>query len=307
MSIHEILDIYRENIKHNNLDNYYLLNDEILTRELEIFRIFIKDKTHIKNEVYMYIKSVYYYCSNDIYLAKNILIKINCKHAYNLLGYIYSKQANYPQMEKFYIMAINMNNTNAMLNYSIYFSGLKLYDNAEKYLKMAIRDKKNINAYEHIALFYENRGNINKAIYYYSILTSKRNDADSLMRLAKIYKLQTNYPHMLECYNKIINDKTNYTADNIIAAYRNIASFYLYTTKDYPVFIKYATAGIYCNSIECINMLLNYCISIEGKPANFSKYVFYPKILTLIIANKRRGKFIPEELMHTIIYDIFLS
>ena len=87
-----------------------------------------------------YIDTQYESIILDIYNGNGKNIVHNDSTIYNVLGnYHHEVTKNYPEMEKYYLMAIDLGNSNAMSNYADYHHMVtKNYLEMEKYYLMAI-------------------------------------------------------------------------------------------------------------------------------------------------------------------------
>ena len=83
-------------------------------------------------------------------------IEKNNIDAINSLAVFYEqKRANYDLAEKYYLIAVEKNNSRAMNNLANLYKKKENYDLAEKYYLMAV-EKGNIRAMNNLAIFYEN-------------------------------------------------------------------------------------------------------------------------------------------------------
>lgn len=132
--------------------------------------IIIKKQNHVNKKKYLQLsiselnsKSVVFivnnYRDNRIFVANvrrahnnqlmfkyyKLAIQLNDSDAMFNLGVYYR---NYPLMEKYYQMAINLGNTDAINNLGTYYEDIQYYQLMEKYLKLAIDlgDMKSMNS-----------------------------------------------------------------------------------------------------------------------------------------------------------------
>jgi tetratricopeptide (TPR) repeat protein len=73
---------------------------------------------------------------------------------FNIANYYYNVKKDHVNAEKYYIMAIEHGNIDAMNNLAVYYKNIKNHANAEKYYLMAI-DHGCVNALNNLALYYE--------------------------------------------------------------------------------------------------------------------------------------------------------
>ena len=71
----------------------------------------------------------------------------------NKLAYHYEEKEDFPTMEKYYLMAIDKDDTKAMYNLATYYAHKKDYQNMEKYYMMAIA-LGNANSMYNLAIYY---------------------------------------------------------------------------------------------------------------------------------------------------------
>lgn len=119
-------------------------------------------KTVIINNGYKQLKN---YCK---YAKSNK----NKTHFYFYLAIVYHWiEQNYDEAKKYYLMAIDKNNVDAMVDFGYYFEKIeKNYTEAKKYYMMAIEKNKNIYAMWNLGMyFYRVEKNYNEAIKYYAM------------------------------------------------------------------------------------------------------------------------------------------
>ena len=82
-------------------------------------------------------------------------IELNDSDAmFNLGHYYHQIEINYDEMKKYYLMAIKLNNSLAMNNLGYYYKEIKNYDEMKKYYLMAI-NLNNSNAMINLCVYYE--------------------------------------------------------------------------------------------------------------------------------------------------------
>jgi TPR repeat protein len=167
-------------------------------------------------------------------------------NAMNSLGVCYYDIKDYENAVKYYLMAIDKGNINAINNLGLYYDAIKDYDNAIKYYKMAI-DKGDSNAMNNLALYYDEIANdYNKAIKYYLIAIDKGN-ITSIYNLALYYdKIAKDYNNAIKYYLMSVNKGDNIGINNLELLFINNLNLYINTilNNDYKpnniklVFIK---------------------------------------------------------------------
>ena len=111
---------------------------------------------------------------NDKEMLKYYLMAIekgNCD-AMNNLGYYYHNQKNIPEMLKYYHMAIEKGNGDAMYNLGYYYDEQKNIPEMLKYYHMAI-EKEYTYAMCNLGFYYHEQKNFEEMLKYYEMLIEK--------------------------------------------------------------------------------------------------------------------------------------
>lgn len=183
-----------------------------------------------------YIAGLYFELIHDI---KSMMgqylngVDLGCPECMNLLGRYYYRNKDYVQMMKFWQMAIEKKNIDAIFNLSKFFEDEKQYDNMINALKIAI-DLGSEKAILSLASYYQKNKEFEKMIEtyrqgihngytncmselgnYYMSLGDKENtikyytaaaktNPDAMYKLGKFYERNKDYPKMMYYYNKAI-------------------------------------------------------------------------------------------------------
>lgn len=278
--------------------------------------------------------------NNDDLGLKYILMAIQLNNPYAMLGIgnYYKKKRDYKEMKKYYQMAIKYKNTSAMVAFGNYYRQISDYDNMKIYYNMAMELGDNKAFFEMATFYYSNKYfSINgieekKKIEKYYKICIKNNDSNAMNNLAsyyldnnihdnltvkyylmainlgnviamnnlgRYYGMKGNYTMMKEYYIMALNNRNDYSA------YR-LADHYHYIEINYDLALKYYLMGVNKGNFHCRMGLMEFCKIIEGNENNYYKYIYYPKILMLIIINKRCKLFLPLELWKTIIWEEYI-
>ncbi len=102
-------------------------------------------------------------------------IELNNQNAmHSLAWYYYTIEKNNDLVEKYYIMASELNDLNAIHNLGSYYADIKNYDLMKKYYLMAIELKNKVSVFNlkyYFKYIENNPSNYYKYIYYKRILT----------------------------------------------------------------------------------------------------------------------------------------
>ena len=128
---------------------------------------------------------------NDIILLlfnKNIIPNTDDSNLLYIIGIYYYHIMDYDLMKKYYFMAIDMKNNDAMYKFGNYYEFIeKNYDNMKKYYLMAI-DNGNTNAMINLGDYYEITGNKGAAKYY--LMAFKKGDNNAYIKYINYLKKQ---------------------------------------------------------------------------------------------------------------------
>lgn len=136
------------------------------------------------------------------------------------------------------------------------------------------------------------------------------------------------YYILLEKYDDmlILFANTNTNDKHILAL---IGYYYQYISYNYDEMKKYYIKAIEMGNTKIMLHFMLYCINFEHNFFNYYKYLYFPRLLTLILCCKRANKnkahntnkcneiiidedtninlFLPEELLKSIIFEEFIS
>ena len=134
--------------------------------------------------------------------------KVDDDNTYYQIATLYNKIKKYKESERYYIMAIEKGNINAMNDIGNLYLKLKKYDKAEKYYKMAIEKDDNMALYYLANLYLEIR-KYDQAEKYYKMAIEKGN-VSAMNNLGYLYKQLGRYDEAMEYYKMAcINDHKN--------------------------------------------------------------------------------------------------
>ncbi len=140
-----LIDRYKKYIREDNIDGEYHVNFSIITMCMSQYYDFIKEyEDKYNNSTCVYFKALYYYCGHeDNKLEKLFELNkhINNSHIYFLQGfYYYNRYYNkHDLIKEYYLKAIELNNTDAMVYLGKYYYAHCLYENMKPYYLMAIK------------------------------------------------------------------------------------------------------------------------------------------------------------------------
>jgi tetratricopeptide (TPR) repeat protein len=139
-------------------------------------------------------------------------IELDNSDAMNNLANYYKEIKDYDNMLKYYIMvAIKLNNSDALNNVASYYEEIKDYDNMKKYYLMAI-ELNNSDAINYLGNYYKeikDYDNMKK----YLLLGIKNNNIDSYIIIIHYYNIIENNEKLLYKY---INEAFNIDSHNFI-------------------------------------------------------------------------------------------
>jgi TPR repeat protein len=238
-------------------------SEEYSEHEREIVDIFngkINDET--TNDIVLNCVGLYhrYVTSNYELAVKYFLMAIEKGNAdaINNLGWYYAKiEKNYEFAVKYYLMAIEKGNVNSMYNLGWYYDDIeKNYDLAVKYYLLAI-EKGNAKAMNNLGWYYAKiEKNYELAIKYYLMAIEKCN-VKAMDNLGRYYaKIEKNYELAIKYYLMAI-EKGNKKAMN------NLGHYYENVEKHYDLAVKYYLMAIEKGNVVAMNNLGWYYAKIE--------------------------------------------
>ncbi len=313
IEFNKILIKYKNYIDKNEIPrdyyNYHGFYDiPIIENNIDIYEQFINSEELMKynknngNNTYLYFKALYYYCKKEYYNLLMLSSAVVESNIYLLVARYYENlDINYyhyhqeEHIKEHYGMAINCKNVEALLKYADYYMKQDNLDMGETYYKMSL-------------LLDSSDGMCNLGYFY--IYSSRNPD------------LAIKYYMMAESYN-------NPFAISLYIAYcRHIKKDFELMKINYVIAIeKYKTLmELHSSSkmkyyyLKSVKELKYYCKTFEGNESNYYKYIYYPRILTIILSFRYKNKhkndkndkndkqnniFLPEEI-YSIIYNEYI-
>jgi TPR repeat protein len=145
-------------------------------------------------------------------------------------GDYHEHQKEYDLMKKYYLLAIEKNNTDAMNNLGLYYQEQKESDLMKKYLLMAI-ESGNSTAMFNLGFYYDEQKEYELMKKYY-IMAIETGDSTAMVNLGLYYKEQKEYDLMKKYYMMAIE------AGDSDAMY-NLGYYYFYIENKLGIAIKY--------------------------------------------------------------------
>ncbi len=138
-SFQELMEKHQIKLKNTYSNEEENLIKNIFNNQIKINDI---DEHFLKNYYVLNMIGLYYYKIEKDYgmMKKYYLMAINLSNsdAMDNLGSYYKEKKNYEQMEKYYLMAIELGNFYSMNNLGVYYQQIKNYELMKKYYLMAI-------------------------------------------------------------------------------------------------------------------------------------------------------------------------
>ena len=201
-------------------------------------------------EEYKYIENFIIKLFND-----GIIEETNESDKLLWIGNYYKLNKKYNEMKKYYLMAIELNDSDAMFNLGHYYHQIEInYDEMKKYYLMAIKlnnslAMNNLGAYYHIikenyCYFIKKYYEIKMKKYY--LMAIELNNSNAMNNLGHYYQhIEKNYDEMKKYYLMAIE------LNNSCAMY-NLGDYYQNIEKNYDEMKKYYLMAIKLNNKECI-------------------------------------------------------
>ena len=183
----------------------------------------------------------------------------------NILDLYYEfKEENYTQAIKYYQMALELGNTDAMCNLACYYDKEKDYDQAIQYYQMA-SELDNTNAMCNLARYYNEKENYVQAIQYYQ-MAIKLGNSTAMNNLAYHYeKKEKDYPQAIEYYQMAIKLGNS-------TAMCNLALHYYEKEKDYTQAIQYYRMAANLGNSTAMN---NLAFCYHEKEKDYTQAIQY--------------------------------
>jgi len=266
--------IYLKIENENSLEKIYNLFKNIFKNN-----IFEEPSTDIEYFYY----GVYYETIGKNYdlMKKYYLMAIelnNSKAMNNLAGYYQYIEKNYDLMKKYYLMAIQLNNPDAMYYLADYYETIeKNYDLMKKYYLMAI-ELNNSDAMDNLADYYRYTEKNYELMKKYFLMAIELNHSNAMNSLAFYYETnEENYDLMKKYYLMAI--ELNHSS-----AMYNLAHYYQFTEKNYDLMKKYYLMAIELNHSSAMYWLTLYYKNKNNNDQTFVelyKYEDKDKIINL--------------------------
>jgi len=191
---------------------------------------------------------------------------------YYMLGYLYNTQEKYPEAEKYYLLAIENGDVDALNNLALLYKTQAKYPEAEKYYLFAI-EKGDNNALSNLANLYYNRAKYPEAEKLY-LLAIEKGQVDALNNLALLYQNQAKYTEA-EKYYLLAIDKGQVEALYNLAIlyttqekYTEAEKYYLLAIEKRDVEALYNLALLYYNQAKYTEAEKYYLLAIEKGQVN---------------------------------------
>ncbi len=316
-SLEQLLKYIIENdieIYETNKCNKYTL---IIRKHIDKLPEFLDKYESYKNNTWIYIKGIYLYLMGRYDEMIILLNNIDEPNILMLLGDYYEDQGvNHIHLNiKCYERAIELKNPEAMYNLGLYYYFNLDCKNMKKYLEMA-SDLNHIDAINCLARYYKGQEynyerDDSKVIKYYK-MGIDLNSIHSMVGLADFY-CNTKHGTLeeIEKYYTMALKINNKCEDAICG----LANYYYKYGKKINQMIECYIMGIELGCVKPERCLKKYCRESENNESKYYEYVYYPRILAIIICmqrkilkqrhaeNKREIKDVPVELYYIIFND----
>lgn len=221
-----------------------------------------------QNEVEM-IYLATYHCTNKKYdlVEKYYLMAIDCGNvdAMTCLGYFYEHiKENYELAEKYYLMANKNETTTLMNNLAEFYYNIKKYDLAEEYYKITA-GRGIVDSMYALGVFYKIIKIDFKLSEKYFLMAVDNGHAESMYLLATLYNDVQKYD-LAEQYFKIAIDK------GIVESMVSLGNFYKNVKEDSELAEKYLKIASESGNVVAINNLAGFYYS-EKKYDLAEKYL----------------------------------
>jgi len=201
------------------------------------------------------------------------------EYLYYGVYYQYTEK-NYDLMKKYYLMAIELNHSDAMNNLADYYEYTeKNYDLMKKYYLMAI-ELNHSDAMDNLAYYYNIVEKNYDLMKKYYLMAIELNHSDAMDNLAQYYQwTEKNYDLMKKYYLMAIelNDSN---------AMFNLAHYYEYTEKNYDLMKKYYLMAIELNHSNAMSSLDFYYQFTEKNDQTFVELYKYEDIFITLFNDK---------------------
>jgi len=168
----------------------------------------------------------------------------------NIVGMYYRKiKKDYDKMKEYYLEAIKMKNSYAMVNLALYYDEIeKDYDKVKEYYLMAIKlgDR---GAMVNLGVYYASIEKDYDKMKYCYLVAIELGDVDAMYNLGLYYQnVEKDYDKMKYYYSMAIELK-------VIDAMYNLGIYYKIIEKDYDKMKQYFLMAIECKDSDSMNAL----------------------------------------------------
>ena len=193
--------------------------------------------------------------STDIVNIHNLIFKginddSNNNDIINLYyGYYCYKQKDYPQMLKYYLLAAEQHNPDAMYNLGRYYYLQKDYTLMLEYWLLAI-NYGHSRTMKDLGRYYQQQGNYELMLKYY-LLAIEQHNPIAMNNLGAYYQQQKDYKSMLKYYLLAIEEHS-------CEAMSNLGSYYE-QQGDYESMLKYYFLNLKHGGLHNVYNIISYC------------------------------------------------
>jgi TPR repeat protein len=230
----------------------------------KIYKLYCENVIYKPNEAieYFYLGVYHGIIKKDFDLMKKyylMAIDLGNVDAMDNLGYYYQNtEKNYDLMKKYYLMAIDLGSAFAMNNLGSYYCDIiKEYDLMKKYFLMAI-DLGHVTSMNNLARYYRYTEKDYDLMKKYFLMAIDLGKSDSMVDLGHYYcDIEKNYDLMKKYYSMAI-DLGHVTAMN------NLAYYYCDIEKNYDLMKKYYLMAIDLGSTRAYKLEWYYKINYDS-------------------------------------------
>ena len=192
------------------------------------------------NSIICLYHGIYYKRAKDFDLMKKYYLMAidynNVDAMNNLAIYYYDFENNWDLMKKYYLMAIDLNNTDAMNTMGNYYQYVEInYDLMKKYYLMSIKNDNQIAMYS-LGLYYKHKKKYDLMMKYYSMMQQSK-DICWCYKMA-MYDVAIYYQNIKEYDLMKTHFMISINCGNIYAM-RGLAMYYETIEKNYNLMKKY--------------------------------------------------------------------
>ncbi len=254
----ELLKTTRDFLKKNNSEFVGHLSESDLEIHDRAILLYEGDEFQTALNLFLEMRKIdnfrIAYCYNELKDYKKaekyylMAIENDDVDAINNLAVLYADELkDYKKAEKYYLMAIENDDVDAMNNLgNLYTEKLKVYIKAEKYYLMAI-EKDDVNALNNLGSLYSEKLKDYKKAEKYFLKAIEKNDTDAMNNIAIFYADE------LEDYKKAEKYYLMAVKNDDLNAMNNVGILYAEKLKDYKKAEKYFLKAIEKNDTDAMN------------------------------------------------------